>query len=169
MVNYWIIPPYYSGKPAVFDRVWQYDRDHGTIAMGWERLGSEIKELARLDRKILRERITDYYPARHVITRGIDATEIKRLYQEIQIGDTILARRGCGEMLAEGRVTKTACYDQGKGEARAGAGNEVYPNFLKVEWTMNGKRFVKRNSFSQNTIVKKTEPDYRRILDSPTL
>lgn len=35
MTRYWVIAPYDSTRPEVFDKAWAYDLTNGTIALGW--------------------------------------------------------------------------------------------------------------------------------------
>ncbi len=34
MTRYWAIPPWPNYEPQVFEKVWEYDKRNGTIAMG---------------------------------------------------------------------------------------------------------------------------------------
>lgn len=37
--RYWVIAPYHADAPAVWQKVWAFDRRHGIISIGWRRFG----------------------------------------------------------------------------------------------------------------------------------
>jgi len=48
MPEYWIIAPYHADKPAIWERVWQFDLQAGVISIGWSQLGY-ISQLSKHD------------------------------------------------------------------------------------------------------------------------
>ena len=39
MVRNWVITPYHYNDLEAFQKVWNYDRHHGVIAIGWSEIG----------------------------------------------------------------------------------------------------------------------------------
>lgn len=58
MTRYWVIAPYDSQRPAIFEAAWSFDTTHGTIAIGWPQLGDP----SELDRHELDELHRRTYP-----------------------------------------------------------------------------------------------------------
>ena len=42
MPRFWVISPYRTDQPDVWDKVWDYDLKHGTISISWGKLGDDI-------------------------------------------------------------------------------------------------------------------------------
>jgi hypothetical protein len=41
MTRYWVIAPFQSNKPELFDKTWQFDLANQVISIGWRRLGTK--------------------------------------------------------------------------------------------------------------------------------
>ncbi|MEW5894460.1 MAG: PDDEXK nuclease domain-containing protein [Candidatus Omnitrophota bacterium] len=127
MKRYWVVAPYDSRKPDVFDVAWNYDLQNGTIAVGWSKLG----DISRLNEKELKDKYLEHYSP----DDPADRNALWRFYHEISVGDVILARRGRKKLLAMGEVVGTAVYDLNKGKERIGnKEGYVYPNLISVKW-----------------------------------
>lgn len=129
MTRYWVISPYYS-KSDIFEKVWEYDRKNNLISIGWNKLG----DVSGLDESTLKKRIREAYEGRRNL--GYVFNQLQKFYQDIKKGDIVIARRGMKIMLATGKVTQTAFYDETKGKESVGdiTGCYYYPNFIGVEW-----------------------------------
>jgi hypothetical protein len=58
MPRYWVIAPFQSDKPELFDQVWQFDLANGVISIGWGRLG----DVSRMDHETLAQAVTAQFP-----------------------------------------------------------------------------------------------------------
>ena len=104
MVRYWIIAPYRSTKPKIFDEVWNYDLNNNTIAVGWGELG-DITTLKNKDD--IRKRYIEAFPDEtnsSTITKDVNA--LWNFHNEISAGDIIIARQGRKKALAVGTVKR---------------------------------------------------------------
>jgi len=57
MTKYWVISPHHLAKPE-WEKAWQYDLSHGTIAIGWRELG----DVSSYDRDQLEKAIKERWP-----------------------------------------------------------------------------------------------------------
>ncbi len=139
MADYWVIAPYDSTFPEVFEHAWSYDKDNSTIAVGWTELG-EISELSKSE---IREKIEDTYPSmkKGQITR--DTNCLWNFYHEVSVGDTVIARQGTKRIIGIGKVTRTAFYDESMGRERLGDESRYYPHFICVDWKIQEIDFDK--------------------------
>ena len=58
MSRYWVIAPYDSTKPQLWEKVWQYDINNKVISIGWKDLGN----ISNLNEKELLILINETYP-----------------------------------------------------------------------------------------------------------
>jgi predicted Mrr-cat superfamily restriction endonuclease len=141
MKRYWVIAPYDSTQKELFDKAWQYDIDHGTIAIGW----NEIADASKLNRSELESKVKELYPnttRQNVITR--DTNALWSFHHEIQIDDIIIARCGTKKIVSIGTVTGNPYYDKQAGIERiADKSKNYYPNFIPVKWDLNEIEFDK--------------------------
>lgn len=125
--RYWVIAPYDSTKPEIFDKAWEYDLKNGTIAVGWSSLG----DISTLNEGALENR----YIETHGKDNPADRKAIWNFCHEISIGDILIARRGRRKIIGIGEVIVSHFFDENKGKKRVGYSTEnVYSNFLKVKW-----------------------------------
>jgi len=50
MTRYWVIAPFHSGDPDVWDAVWAFDLENGVISIGW----GEVGDVSRLEKAEIR-------------------------------------------------------------------------------------------------------------------
>ncbi len=116
MVRYWAMSPYPFGgsgtkrQREVFKRVWEYDREHDVIAIGW---GSGLGDPSSWSREELEGRYLEVYPGK---TGGLRQLTN---FLEIQPGDRIIAKGGRRKIVGVGTVAREAYYDRAKGRERA--------------------------------------------------
>lgn len=158
MGKYWVIAPYDSTKTKIFERVWEYDLKNGTIAIGWKDLGdvSQMKS-----KEELRQKYMEVYGDEKNLTR--DCNSIWSFYNEISLGDVIIARRGTKKIIGIGTVTRTPFYDEEKGKGRvANLTDHFYSNFINVKWEEKEIKFDKI-VFSFYTIYEISEEKYQSL------
>ncbi len=131
MARYWVITPYNSIRPDIWERAWRYDLANNTIAIGW----TEVGDVSTYSKDRLRSVVEAKYPDANKASKTMSTKMMWQFYHEISEGDIIVARRGRKQIAAIGIVTQTAYYDWEKGSERVGEGaDDVYPNFLGVQW-----------------------------------
>jgi len=158
MGKYWVIAPYDSIKTKIFERVWEYDLKNGTIAIGWKDLGdvSQMKSKGEL-----RQKYMEVYGDEKNLTR--DCNSIWSFYNEISLGDVIIARRGTKKIIGIGTVTRTPFYDEEKGKERvASLTDHFFSNFINVKWEEKAIKFDKI-VFSFYTIYKISKEKYQSL------
>ena len=112
----------------MFDQVWRYDREHGTIAIRWHDMG----DMAGLSRSQVGQRHREVY--------GFDAQQAEQMiwdfYNRVQVEDVVVARRGRSFCIGIGRVVRPACFDLRRGLDRLGGLSSPYvgASFINVEW-----------------------------------
>lgn len=155
--RYWVIAPADSTQAEVFDKAWEYDLMHGTIAVGWR----ELADASGLSRAELEARFQNVYG--DLISRDINA--IWRFYHELSPGDVIIARRGTKKIIGIGEVAGRAFYDEARGRERVGHLTEYhYPNFVPVKWEQKLIDFD-RIVFSFYVMYEIAEEKYRSLLE----
>jgi hypothetical protein len=162
MSKYWVIAPYDSTVPEIFDKVWEYDLQNETIALGWVELG----DISRLSRSELKAKYVEAYGnsiAKSVVTK--DTNALWAFYHEVSPGDVIIARRGTKKIIGIGTVTGVPFYDAEKGRERvANLTDNAYPNFIPVKWNEKEIAFDKI-VFSFYTIYGIPEEKYRSLIE----
>lgn len=129
MKRYWVITPYDSTKKDIFNRVWRFDLQHGTIALGWKKLGNVMN----LD--MTEEEYNTLYIQKYGKDSAYHRKSFWRLIKNVSIGDIVVARKGRKEMIAKGEVTKLPYYDEKLGQDRVGnSTSDSYNNFIGVNW-----------------------------------
>jgi len=58
MSRCWVIAPFESKKPEIFDKVWQFDLANSLISIGW----SELGDVSTMSREQLATAVTSAYP-----------------------------------------------------------------------------------------------------------
>ena len=162
MSKYWVIAPYDSTIPEIFDKVWEYDLQNKTIALGW----IELEDISKLSRPELRAKYVETYGnsiAKSVVTK--DTNALWAFYHEISPGDIIIARRGTKKIIGIGTVTGAPFYDSVKGRERVtNLTNNAYSNFIPVKWNEKEIAFDKI-VFSFYTIYRIPEEKYQSLIE----
>jgi len=160
MSRYWIIAPVESKPSELFDKVWQFDLANNLISIGWEELG----DVSKVSREELLLNIASTYPDKPQQTKGLYANMLLAFYNEIEIGDFIIARRGRKILAAVGKVSQKAFYAPGK--------NPVieHSNFLEVSWQEQPRDKVFPSVvFPMHTLAEISEEEFRNFLEGTTL
>lgn len=156
MSRFWVIAPYKSTDTKVFEKVWEYDHVHGTIAVGWRELG-DISGLTH-------DEYIKFHVEKYPNSSTHDRESFWRFHHEIAIGDKVIARRGRKEILAVGEVTGKPYYDEEQGKKRVGdSGGDVYANFLPIKWELQPKKFFKIK-FPMFTIFEVEENQFLNLI-----
>jgi len=162
MSKHWVVTPYNSTVPQVFDKAWEYDLQNGTIAVGWTDLG----DISKLSKPELRSKYVEIYGdniSNMAVARDVNA--LWRFYNEMLPGDTVIARRGTKKIIGIGTVTGDPFYDREKGKKRvADLTDEAYANFIPVRWNEKEIAFDKI-VFSFYTIYEIPDERYHEIVE----
>ena len=171
--RYWMIAPMES-KSGLFETVWEYDRQHGTIAIGWCCENLTLQDMSQFTK-------TDEFQAeirKHEpdwLKSGVWKI-IWDFHCEMQVGDIVIARRGFNEIIGIGIVKKTAYYDFAKGIKRISTSSpipeklqkHIKPRFVEVFWVITGSFSVQLEGqlkLKHNRIFQEiTEPQYQKLL-----
>ena len=129
MPRYWLIAPFSSQNPDLYEKVWAHDLDNGRISIGWHAVG----DIAGLSKTELSERVSKFYPSKPVATRSLYTNMIWSFMREIQPGDMVLARRGRKVLAGVGKVTRSGYYAPGLNPV-VGTAPRLHPNFIDVDW-----------------------------------
>ena len=158
MPRYWVISPYDSTNEAVFDKAWDYDLRHGTIAIGWSHLG-DTSALSELELEAQhREKYGD-------IPAGFN--RFRRFRYEISPGDIIIARQGRKKILNYGTVSGQPFYNAERGKERIDASvnstADPYSNFMPVKWEGVEKQFD-RIVLGMTTLYRISEARFNELM-----
>ncbi len=131
MTRYWVIAPYDSQRPEIFDAAWKFDVTNGTIAVGWKQLGDP----SQLDRHELDDLYRRVYPGKPASVHTKDCNVVWRFHHEMLPGDVVIARRGTRRIVGIGTVRGPAFYDERMGFERvAKLTDDFYSNLIPVTW-----------------------------------
>jgi hypothetical protein len=156
VTNYWAIAPWQNDDAQIFDQVWQYDREHGTIAIQWHDLG-DLSGLCRTE-----------IGRRHRETYGHDSMQAEQMlgdfYNKVEVEDVVVARRGRHLCIGIGRVVRPAYFDLKQGQERLNGLSSPYMgvNFINVEWQRLGVISVSE-MFAIKTISNIGAAKYHRL------
>ena len=126
MTRNWVIAPYHFDRPEAFEQVWNFDRNNGVIAIGWN-----MGDLSDLSPEDIQNRHAEIWQDRS----RVGLNQVLKFWREIQPGDRIIARGGRKKIVGIGTATGPAFYDPRKGAERIGRlVIEPYENFLPVRW-----------------------------------
>lgn len=158
MKKYWVIAPYNSENEEVFKKAWEYDLKNGTIAVGWRQLGNIFhSELTEEDYK---KKYIEIYGK----DRPTDRWSFWNFYNELSVGDIVIARKGRKKILGIGEVTSGPYYDEKKGRERiANLIDDPYSNFINVKWEEKQIEF-ERQIFPIFTIWNIDEEKYNSLI-----
>jgi len=162
MPRYWIIAPYDSTRPDIWDKVWQYDLANNVIAIGW----SELKDISSYDQGTLRKAIEETYPETKAGWKTWSFNSMRNFWHNIAVGDIVIARRGTKRIAGVGTVVKTAFYNEKMGYERVGKlTNDYYSNFIGVQWSSDIRDIEFENPvFSFQTIYEIPENKYKSFV-----
>ncbi len=118
MKKYWIYSP---GENAI---MWNEFYDKGIMGLGWDKLGDLNNYKTKKDITIELQKLEET-----LSSKKNDATANYEFKNAISIGDTIIAKKGIGELIGYGVVTSDYFYDSIR---------EHYRKCRKVEWKKNG-------------------------------
>jgi len=136
MSRYWVIAPYDSTKPQLWEKVWQYDINNKVISIGWKDLGN----ISNLNEKELLILINETYPQMNQGVKTFSYNVMWNFWHNILIGDVIIARKGTKKIASVGKVIKTAFYNEEKGKDSVNnSTDDFYSNFIGIEWDTNIK------------------------------
>ena len=176
MKRYWVVAPYRSDRSSypdwskgmhtfsdkqenIFEEVWRYDLKNETIALGW----SELGDTSRLSKDEFRQRFKNTFPDSKQVQYAV-----WKLYNEISPGDVIIARRGRKKMIGIGTVTGKAFYAEEKGRARVPRTDDLYPNFINVEWENKEEIEFDNQVFGMGALCKINEDKYHFLIEEKT-
>jgi len=163
MPRFWVITPYNSEFPDIWDSVWQFDLLQGVISIGWRGLG----DISRMDEGSLRAAIKDTYPDYPTRTATLTFNMLWSFYHAIQPGDIVVARRGRKRIAGVGTVKGPPYYAATKNTAATGAGRE-YPNHIDLAWrdTPRDKEFPNM-VFGMQTLYEINEQLFAELVQGP--
>src|ERR1022692_4083769 len=98
MARYWVMAPYHADRPALWERVWQFDLTNNLISIGW----SELGDISALNEQQLRDAIDRTYPTAPARARQLYFRMLWSFYHCIMPDDIIIARRGTKRLAAVG-------------------------------------------------------------------
>lgn len=160
MTKYWVISPHRLGQTE-WEKAWQYDLSHGTIAIGWRELG----DVSSYDKDQLEKAVKEMWPeyTSGQVAHAVNA--VWNFWHEIEVSDVVIARKGTMQLAAIGTVTQTAFYDPEKGKDRVDGSDHYYPNFIGVEWRDYPLDFhFDEIVFAYSAIYKTDQDGYDKIM-----
>ncbi|NIT56038.1 MAG: hypothetical protein GWN00_07305, partial [Aliifodinibius sp.] len=161
MPRYWVIAPYHSDQPEIWQRVWQFDLDNGLISIGWRELG----DISEYNEEELRAAIERTYPNGSAGNKTKIFNMLWDFYHSIQEGDIVIARRGRKKIAAIGMVTRTAYYSHAKNAEASGVDNS-YSNHIDVRWCDAPRdKVFDRIVFGMQTLYEIGESQYKTLVD----
>jgi len=157
MPRYWVIAPFESKQPDLFDKVWQFDLANNVISIGWNKLTADIPKMSK---EALAAAVASTYPDRPPATKALYANMIWAFYHDIQPGDLILARRGRKVLAGVGTVSGSAYYSSGKSPVSG------HPNFLGVSWREQPRdKIFSTIVFPMRTVAELSENEFRNFVE----
>lgn len=161
MAKYWVISPHNFANPELWEKVWQYDLENGTIAIGWRELG----DISSLDKEQLEKAIENTWPNDKPGAKAYSLNAVWNFWHEIQIGDVVIAKKGAKQLAAVGTVKQTAFYSVEKGKERVGNHPDFYPNFITVQWHESPRNVsFDKMVFAFSAIYQTDKEGYDRIV-----
>jgi len=128
-MKYWVIAPYHYDRPEIWQKVWALNEHDGFISLGWR----QMRNVSGLSKKEIQKRYTEKSPDAPPGRISSDSSMLFKFYNDISVGDVVVARAGRKSIAAIGTVTRPAYYDT-KMAASAFPRNEAYPNHIDVDW-----------------------------------
>ena len=128
-MNYWVIAPFHYDHPETWQKVWALNERDGFISLGWRLMG----DVSSLSRQEIQQRIAERFPDWPAGRISSDSSMLYKFYNDIGVGDIVVARGGRKSIAAIGTVTSSAYYNTKKAVS-AFPRNEAYPNHIDVDW-----------------------------------
>jgi len=161
MPQYWVVAPYHADRPELWEKVWQFDLDHGLISIGWSKLG----DVSQLNLDELKEAVERTYPEAAVSARRMYVRMLWDFYHKIQPGDIVVARRGTKRLAAVGTVTRSAYYERAKNAPAVGS-ERAYSNHLDVRWAEAPRdKGFDSAVFGMQTLYETSEEKYHLFVE----
>lgn len=164
MPRYWVIAPYHADQPEAWEKVWQFDLEHGLISIGWKELG-DVSSYSKGDLKQAVDKIYANAPAN---IRTLYFNMIWAFYHTIQPGDMVIARKGRKKIAAVGTVTSTAYFKDAKA-IDSSAPDDFYFNHINVRWhdSPRDKKFS-RIVFGMQTLYEIDQTQFQSLVEEET-
>jgi hypothetical protein len=163
MTKYWVIPPYDSTRPKVFERAWAFDHERDLIALDWHDLG----DVSLMSEAQLRDAIEKVHPDNKT---QYAFNCLWTFYHRVQVGDVILARKGRKTILDIGTVIRSAFFDDSLGRERTGVlTDDYYPHFLGVHWQKTSFIEFPRIVFGMGAISETSESRYSQLVEGASV
>jgi putative restriction endonuclease len=124
MANAWVICPYNADYPDLLQAIWEAGLKQSFISIGWPKVGDATGK----SREAIQAVVDRVYSPR--MSQG--GRSIWTFLNEIQVGDTIVARSDLSHVLGMGRVVRKGFYDPAL--CAVGANVDAHYLFVGVEW-----------------------------------
>lgn len=161
-MRYWVIAPCDSQRQAIFDKAWEYDKQNGTIAIGWRGLG----DISKVSRDELNQAYQRTYGPEAATSETRTCNLLWRFFHEILPGDRVIARRGRKRIVGIGTVTGSAFYDEAKAIDRVDRlSDHWYPNFISVHWETTTEIDLGTIALSMSTMYEIPEEKFRSLAE----
>ena len=149
MLRYWAIAPTDYSDREQFQEIWQIDRDHNVIAIGWD-VGKPRSE------EDLEEKYAKTARDEGWTQHGLNM--LRKFWFDIRPGDRVIARAGRKRIVGIGTVQGDPYFHPEDGQSNEGA------NFLPVQWDdVEGKEFPNM-VFGMHTIYELPEPKFEELI-----
>ena len=149
MLRYWAIAPTDYSDRGAFEKIWQFDRDHDVIAIGWD--VGEPQSREDLEKKYARASEEEGWTQ-----HGLNM--LKKFWFDIRPGDRVIARAGRKRIVGIGTVRGEPYFDPESGQSNEGA------NLLSVQWDDVEEREFERMVFGMHTIYELSEPRFEELV-----
>lgn len=160
MTRYWVIAPYDFRWRDEWEQVWEHDLQHNVISIGWRALG----DVSNLSREQILARYQKRYPNAKEKAAYADSSVITKFYEEISIGDIVIARGGRKIIAAVGEVIELPFYDA-RLNVEAYPKGHAYPNHLPVRWRKKPREVIfPTQVFGMQTVHGITADKFKRLL-----
>jgi restriction system protein len=166
MSRYWVVAPY-SAEDNFYKEVLEFDLNNGVISIGWHSLGDVVK----ISKSRLRELYEQQNPSSPSATVTRTVNMIWNFYNEIEMGDIIIARRGTKTLAAVGVVQKKAYFDEAKGKVLSRKSPDFkHCSWLDVKWqdAPRNKEYDDQTVFGIQTIYEIDETEYEALVEKVT-
>jgi restriction system protein len=155
MAKYWIIAPGENTNGFIFNELWQFDLSNDLISIGW----SELGDLSKKEKKDILEMVSVAFPDKPAHTKSLIVNMLWSFYNEIELGDVIIARKGRKELAGVGIVMRKAYYAPNTNPLIS------HSHFLNVKWKDTPRNisfpFI---VFPMHTLSEFSEEKYRELV-----
>jgi len=163
MLRYWVIAPFRSTKPDLFDKVWRFDLANDMISIGW----SELGDVSKISREKLSDIVASKIPNLPSQTKTLIANMLWAFYHEIRPDDFVIARRGRKTLAAVGEVRKPGVYAPRKSPLLTCSPENAHCNFLEITWQQQPRDKVFPGIvFPMHTLSELTEDQFRNLSEN---